>query len=84
MSAPIDYSKQVTVGGYLAQRMTHTGLDTFFTVPGDFTLALLDELIAEPKLKMVGCCNELTAGYAADGYCRASGGLGVVVGQYFS
>ncbi|KAL2633294.1 hypothetical protein R1flu_004773 [Riccia fluitans] len=42
-------------------------------VPGDFNLILLDHLIAEPELKLVGCCNELNAGYAADGYARRKG-----------
>jgi pyruvate decarboxylase len=49
-------------------------------VPGDFTLALLDEFLKETGLTMVGCCNELNAGYAADGYCRATKGLGVAMG----
>lgn len=31
---------------------------------------------------MTGCCNELNAGYAADGLCRATGGLGVVCVTY--
>ena len=31
-----------------------------------------------PGLNMVGCCNELNAGYAADGYARAAG-IGCVV-----
>jgi TPP-dependent 2-oxoacid decarboxylase len=31
---------------------------------------------------MIGCCNELNAGYAADGYARATGGLSVVVVTY--
>ena len=38
-----------------------------------------DEMMkAEPQLHQVGCCNELNAGYAADGYARATG-LGVLV-----
>lgn len=41
-------------------------------MPGDFNLTLLDHLIAEPKLKNIGCCNELNAGYAADGYARGT------------
>ena len=53
-------------------------------MPGDFTLALLDEFLKEPSLSMVGCCNELNAGYAADGYCRATKGLGVVMGKRIS
>lgn len=72
----------MTVGGYLAKRLTEAGLAHFFTVPGDFTLALLDEFIKEPKLTMVGCCNELNAGYAADGYSRATGGISAVCVTY--
>ncbi|KAH9701801.1 Pyruvate decarboxylase 1 [Citrus sinensis] len=33
--------------------------------------SLLDHLIAEPGSRDVGCCNELNAGYAADGSARA-------------
>jgi hypothetical protein len=63
-------------------RIAEAGCGHYFTVPGDFTLALLDEFLKEPGLTMVGCCNELNAGYAADGYCRATKGLGVVMGNY--
>lgn len=31
---------------------------------------------------MIGCCNELNAGYAVDGYCRETGGLGVGMVTY--
>lgn len=34
--------------------------------------------MAEPGLEMIGTCNELNAGYAADGYARATG-IGCVV-----
>lgn len=38
-----------------------------------------DEMMkADPQLHQIGCCNELNAGYAADGYSRATG-LGVLV-----
>ena len=43
---------------------------------------LLDQLIKQPGLRMIGCCNELNAGYAADGYARATGGLAVVAATY--
>lgn len=49
------------------------GVQDVFSVPGDFNLTLLDHLIAEPGLTNIGCCNELNAGYAADGYARARG-----------
>eukprot|EP01038_Epipyxis_sp_PR26KG_P010972 gene10972-14736_t len=71
-----------TIGGYLAKRLAEAGLYHYFTVPGDFTLALLDEFIKEPGLSMVSCCNELNAGYAADGYARATGGLSMACVTY--
>ena len=57
---------------------TQVGVETFFTVPGDFNLVLLDQLLLQKGLRMVNCCNELNAGYAADGYARVNG-FGVVV-----
>eukprot|EP00262_Sarcandra_glabra_P013684 TRINITY_DN385_c0_g2_i5.p1 TRINITY_DN385_c0_g2~~TRINITY_DN385_c0_g2_i5.p1 ORF type:complete len:606 (+),score=38.48 TRINITY_DN385_c0_g2_i5:188-2005(+) len=62
-----------TLGRHLARRLVEIGVSDFFSVPGDFNLTLLDHLIAEPALTNVGCCNELNAGYAADGYARAIG-----------
>ncbi|CBI30661.3 hypothetical protein VitviT2T_015182 [Vitis vinifera] len=62
-----------TLGGHLARRLVQIGVRDVFSVPGDFNLTLLDHLIAEPGLNLVGCCNELNAGYAADGYARARG-----------
>ena len=66
-------ARTVTLGAYLATRLTQAGLDDFFGVPGDYNLILLDELIKRPGLRMIGCCNELNAGYAADGYARVRG-----------
>ncbi|CAI0445015.1 unnamed protein product [Linum tenue] len=62
-----------TLGRHLARRLVEIGVSDVFSVPGDFNLTLLDHLIAEPELNLVGCCNELNAGYAADGYARAKG-----------
>ncbi|KAG7027885.1 Pyruvate decarboxylase 1 [Cucurbita argyrosperma subsp. argyrosperma] len=66
-------SWDATLGGHLARRLVQIGITDLFTVPGDFNLTLLDHLIDEPRLTNVGCCNELNAGYAADGYARARG-----------
>ncbi len=63
-----------TVGSYLAARLEQIGLKQYFTVPGDYNLVLLDEILTNPNLQMISCCNELNAGYAADGYARATGG----------
>ncbi|OMP02436.1 hypothetical protein COLO4_11094 [Corchorus olitorius] len=66
-------SNDATLGRHLARRLVEIGVKDVFSVPGNFNLTLLDHLIAEPGLKNVGCCNELNAGYAADGYARSRG-----------
>ncbi|XP_074268663.1 pyruvate decarboxylase 2 [Silene latifolia] len=64
---------EATLGRHLARRLVQIGVNDVFSVPGDFNLTLLDHLLAEPGLNLVGCCNELNAGYAADGYARSRG-----------
>ncbi|KAK3445009.1 hypothetical protein EUGRSUZ_A00548 [Eucalyptus grandis] len=71
--APAAGPPDATMGRYIARRLVQIGVTDVFSVPGDFNLVLLDHLIAEPGLNLVGCCNELNAGYAADGYARARG-----------
>ncbi|KAB2611868.1 pyruvate decarboxylase 2-like [Pyrus ussuriensis x Pyrus communis] len=66
-------STDATLGGHIARRLVQIGVTDVFTVPGDLNLTLLDHLIAEPRLTNIGCCNELNAGYAADGYARSRG-----------
>jgi pyruvate decarboxylase len=66
-------SCDATLGRHLAHRLVQIGVNDVFSVPGDFNLTLLDHLIAEPGLTNIGCCNELNAGYAADGYARQRG-----------
>ena len=53
-------------------RLHEVGIRSVHGVPGDYNLVALDYL---PKhgLKWVGNCNELNAGYAADGYARVKG-----------
>lgn len=69
----------ISVGGYLAKRLEQVGIKHYFGVPGDYNLILLDELIKNKNLQFIGCCNELNAGYAADGYSRANGIAALVV-----
>lgn len=68
---------QFNVGTYLGARLEEVGVKHFFCVPGDFNLMLLDKLME--NLEIISCCNELNAGYAADGYARARGVSVVVV-----
>ncbi|MDP5217249.1 thiamine pyrophosphate-binding protein [Ruegeria sp. 2205SS24-7] len=72
-------SEHWTVGSYLARRLQEAGISDYFAVPGDYNLVLLDELLSNPDLRMISCCNELNAGYAADGYARATGGPSAAV-----
>ncbi|KAM0927456.1 hypothetical protein ACQ4PT_002890 [Festuca glaucescens] len=66
-------SGEATLGRHLARRLVQVGVSDVFAVPGDFNLTLLDHLIAEPGLRLIGCCNEPNAGYATDGYARSKG-----------
>jgi pyruvate decarboxylase/indolepyruvate decarboxylase len=68
-----------TVGTYLAKRFEDVGLGHYFMVPGDYSLVLLDELLRNKQVQQVGCCNELNAAYAAEGYARAKGVGALVV-----
>ncbi|GAB4857352.1 Pyruvate decarboxylase 3 [Ancistrocladus abbreviatus] len=70
---PVISPSEATLGRHLARRLVQIGVNDVFSVPGDFNLTLLDHFLAEPGLNLVGCCNELNAGYAADGYARSRG-----------
>jgi indolepyruvate decarboxylase len=68
-----------TVGTYLSQRLQDLGINDYFAIPGDYNLGLLDEVLKNKSLKMINCCNELNAGYAADGYARVKGVSALIV-----
>ncbi len=53
-----------------------TGVDVAFGLPGVHNLSLWRAL-GESPIRLVGVRHEQTAAYAADGYARARGGLGV-------
>ena len=69
---------QTTIGKYLAARLEEIGLKHYFTVPGDYNLTLLDELISNKNMDFVGSCNELNAAYSAEGYARANGAAAMI------
>lgn len=68
----------ISLGSHIAARLVEIGVTEYFCVPGDYNMTLLDQLNADKELKMVNCCNEMEAGYAADGYARAKGAFIVV------
>lgn len=65
--------EQITVGGYLLERLIQLGVTTVFGVPGDYNLGFLDLVEDNPKTHWAGNCNELNSAYAADGFARVKG-----------
>ncbi|KAF4463087.1 THI3-positive regulation factor of thiamine metabolism [Fusarium albosuccineum] len=77
---------KIPLASYLFTRLRQAGTRHIYGVPGDFTLRALDHVPAS-GLQFTGCCNELNAGYAADGYSRAQrwhqrAGLGALLTTY--
>ena len=68
----------ITVGNYLAIRLQQIGIRRYFMVPGDYNLALLDELLWNKEIEQIPCCNELNASYAAEAYARVRGAGAVI------
>ncbi|BCR85621.1 alpha-keto acid decarboxylase family protein [Aspergillus chevalieri] len=62
----------IDVAEYLFRRLKEVGVRSVHGVPGDYNLAALDYL-SKCGLHWIGNCNELNAGYAADGYARVNG-----------
>jgi indolepyruvate decarboxylase len=70
-----------TVARYLAARLSQLGIDHLFGVPGNHLGPFLPAAV-NAGIRWVGNCNEINAGYAADGYARARGGPGAVAVTY--
>lgn len=62
----------IDVAEYLFRRLQQLGVESIHGLPGDYNLVALD-YIPKVGLRWVGNCNELNAGYAADGYARVKG-----------
>ena len=62
-----------TVAEYIIDRLFKLGITECFGVPGDFSFPLNDAVVAHPKMRWIGCSNELNASYASDGYARIKG-----------
>jgi thiamine pyrophosphate-dependent acetolactate synthase large subunit-like protein len=68
----------LTGAGAAVAALEDAGVSVAFGLPGVHNLALWRELNGSP-IRLVGVRHEQTAGYAADGYARASGRLGVAL-----
>jgi len=63
----------VTVIEHVLARLKALGISEIFGVAGDYAFPEDDAIVKFPGIAWVGCCNELNAGYAADGYARIRG-----------
>ncbi|MEI9999611.1 MAG: thiamine pyrophosphate-binding protein [Verrucomicrobiota bacterium] len=71
----------MTVIQYVLSRLRQIGIQDIFGVPGDFSFPINDAICLSKEVKWIGCCNELNAAYAADGYARVRG-AGAVTTTY--
>ncbi len=82
--APVDFSErgveQLSIGEYLIQRLMDYGIQDIFGIPGDYILTFYSMLEQSP-IRVVGCCSEDNAGFAADAYARLNG-MGAVCVTY--
>lgn len=69
------------LGEFLAEYLKRAGVTRIFGIPGDLVLRLFDRLGAR-RQKMITFSHEPSVGFAADGYARATGGLGVACVTY--
>ena len=67
------------IGDFLLRRLQEAGIKHIFGVPGDYNLALMQQLedLGEPA--WIGNCNELNASYATDAYARINGLSALIV-----
>ena len=70
----------MTVAEFLLSRLKGLGVDHLFGIPGDYILPFFEAMVVS-DVEHVATCNELNAGYAADGYARLRG-LGAVAVTY--
>ena len=71
----------MTVIEYVLARLREIGVTDIFGVPGDFSFPINDAICHSTQVRWIGCCNELNAAYAADGYARVRG-VGAVCTTY--
>jgi indolepyruvate decarboxylase len=62
-----------TVIQHVLARLREIGIADVFGVPGDYAFPIDDAICSDPAMRWIGCCNELNAAYAADGYARIKG-----------
>src|SRR6201982_2096783 len=72
-STPRQEATSPTVIEHVLSRLKDIGIAKVFGVAGDFAFPIEDAIVGFHGIDWVGCCNELNASYAADGYARIHG-----------
>lgn len=72
---------RMPLGEFLAEYLRRAGVKRVFGIPGDLVLRLFDRLGSRGQ-KMITFSHEPAVGFAADGYARATSGLGVACVTY--
>ncbi|KAG7696985.1 hypothetical protein KL930_002564 [Ogataea haglerorum] len=75
-------SDYITISEYILLRIYQLGIRSIFGVPGDFNLSFLEHLYDVDGLEWIGCCNELNAAYACDGYAKTCEKMAVLVSTF--
>ena len=70
-----------TVGEFLFEYLYSKGVTHAFGIPGDFALPTF-RWLSKSKIKLITMTHEPSVGFAADGYARIRGGLGVACVTY--
>jgi len=60
----------MTVIEHVPSRLNDIGVNRVIGVPGDFAFPVNDAVCSHPQMQWIGCCDELNAAYATDGYPR--------------
>ncbi|MGH7916992.1 MAG: thiamine pyrophosphate-binding protein [Candidatus Binataceae bacterium] len=74
--------RKMTLGDFLVAYLRKIGVQHVFGIPGDLALKLFFALGKKHNLEVLTFSHEPGVGFAADGYARATGKIGVVCVTY--
>jgi TPP-dependent 2-oxoacid decarboxylase len=74
--------RRMTLGDFLVAYLAKIGVKHVFGIPGDLALKLFFTLGKKQDLEVLTFSHEPGVGFAADGYARATGAIGVVCVTY--
>jgi len=74
--------RRMQMGDFMVAYLRKLRVDHIFGIPGDLVLKLFMRFGANRDLKILTLSHEPGVGYAADGYARATGKIGVICVTY--